>query len=96
MPMTPPMTKATRQPSSGLMTAGSRATTAPRAPRAAPSQKLPLMHRSVKPRLRAGISSWMVALTAAYSPPMPAPVMRRNRAKDQKFQAKPEAMVAVR
>ena len=96
MPITPPMTKATRHPSSGSIISGSSATTAPTAPSAAPSQKLPLMTRSVKPRLRAGISSWIVALTAAYSPPMPAPVMKRNSANDQKFQAKPDAMVATR
>ena len=45
---------------------------------AAPIQKLPLMARSVQPRTRAGVSSWMVELIAAYSPPMPAPVKKRN------------------
>ena len=48
---------------------------------AAPIQKLPLMTRSHQPRTRAGISSWMVELIAAYSPPMPAPVINRNSAK---------------
>jgi hypothetical protein len=38
----------------------------------------------------------MVAFTAAYSPPMPAPVIRRNRAKERKFQERPQAMVAIR
>ena len=55
-------------------------------PSAAPTQKLPLMTRSVQPRTRAGISSWMVELIAAYSPPIPAPVTKRNRAKLAKFQ----------
>ena len=90
------MTKAARQPTEGGSTAGSSATTAPSAPSAAPIQKLPLMTRSVKPRLRAGMSSWIVAFTAEYSPPMPAPVISRKIAKDQKFHAKPEAMVATR
>ena len=51
---------------------------------------------SVKPRRRAGISSWMVAFTAAYSPPIPAPVTKRNSANDQKLQASPEQIVATR
>ena len=78
------------------MMAGSITSTPPPAPRAAPIQKLPLITRSVKPRRRAGMSSWMVAFTAAYSPPMPAPVMARNSANDQKLQANPLAMVASR
>ena len=81
-PSTPPMMKAARQPISGGMIAGSSTTSAPSAPSAAPSQKLPLTTRSVKPRRRAGINSWMVAFTAAYSPPMPAPVISRNSAKE--------------
>ena len=90
------MMKAARQPISGGMIAGSSTTYAPRAPRAAPSQKLPLMTRSVKPRRRAGINSWIVALTAAYSPPMPAPVSMRKAANDQKSHDRPQAMVATR
>ena len=69
---------------------------APSAPSAAPIQKLPLMTRSVQPRTRAGISSWMVELIAAYSPPMPAPVRKRNSAKLQKFQDNAVAAVATR
>ena len=68
----------------------------PAAPRAAPTQKLPLMTRSVQPRTRAGISSWMVELMAAYSPPMPAPVRKRKSAKVHRFQVKAVAAVAVR
>jgi hypothetical protein len=47
------------------------------APRVAPSQNEPLMMRSTRPRTRAGISSSMAELMAAYSPPMPAPVKKR-------------------
>ena len=60
----------------------------PAAPMAAPIQKLPLMTRSVQPRTRAGISSWMVELIAVYSPPMPAPVRKRKKQKLHKFQEK--------
>jgi hypothetical protein len=63
-------------------------------PSAAPPQKVPFTARSVVPRLRAGISSWIAEFTAAYSPPMPAPVSIRNAAKDQKSQQKPVAMLA--
>ena len=38
----------------------------------------------------------MVAFTAAYSPPMPAPVKKRKIANDQKLHANPEPMVATR
>ena len=69
---------------------------APTAPSAAPIQKLPLTTRSFQPRTRAGISSWMVELIAAYSPPIPAPVRKRNSAKLQKFQDNAVAAVATR
>ena len=96
MPITPPITNASRQPHSGSITFGSSTKVgAHRAQRRAEPEAA-VDARSVKPRLRAGISSWIVAFTAAYSPPMPAPVRNRNTAKDQKFQAKPEAMVAIR
>ena len=39
------------------------------------------MIRSTVPRTRAGISSSMAELIAAYSPPMPAPVKKRQIAK---------------
>ena len=54
-------------------------------PSAAPSQKLPLMIKSTRPRKRAGMSSSIAELTAEYSPPMPEPVMKRNRAKLHRF-----------
>ena len=63
---------------------------------AAPTQKLPLITRSLQPRTRAGISSWMVELIAAYSPPMPAPVTKRNSAKLNKSQEAAVAAVATR
>ena len=52
-------------------------TIAAAAPAIAPIQYDPLMIRSTRPRTRAGISSSIAELIAAYSPPMPAPV--RNR-----------------
>jgi hypothetical protein len=36
------------------------------------------MMRSTRPRTRAGISSSIAELIAAYSPPMPAPVKKRQ------------------
>jgi hypothetical protein len=48
------------------------------APNIVPSQNDPLMIRSTRPRTRAGISSSMAELMAAYSPPMPAPVKNRQ------------------
>ena len=59
-----------------------------RRPSPRPIQKLPLIARSVQPRTRAGISSWIAELIAVYSPPIPAPVRNRKRAKLQKSQAK--------
>ena len=88
------MPKANRQPTSAPNTAGSSRTTEPAAPSAAPIQKLPLMARSVQPRRRAGIISWMAELIAVYSPPMPAPVRKRKRQKLQKSQAEAVAAVA--
>ena len=74
------MPNAMRQPMSMEKTAGSRRKREPAAPAAAPTQKLPLMTRSVQPRIRAGISSWIAELIAVYSPPMPAPVRKRKSA----------------
>ena len=50
------------------------------------------MMRSIRPRTRAGMSSSMAELTAAYSPPMPAPVRKRTR---KKYQAENENAVAT-
>ena len=48
------------------------------APAMAPTQKEPLMAMSMRPRYLAGMSSSIAELIAAYSPPMPAPVMARQ------------------
>ena len=90
------MPKASRQPTSAPNSVGSSRTTEPAAPSAAPIQKLPLMAKSVQPRMRAGIISWIAELIAVYSPPMPAPVRKRNTAKLQKSQAMAVAAVASR
>ena len=54
-----------------------------------------MIARSTRPRRRAGISSWIAELIAEYSPPMPAPVRKRNSRKLQKSQAKAVAAVAT-
>jgi hypothetical protein len=77
-PSTAPSPKASRQPRSTanqflFSSASDRA-----APNMVPSQNEPLMMRSTRPRNRAGISSSMAELMAAYSPPMPAPVKNRQ------------------
>ena len=41
------------------------------------------------------MSSWIAELIAAYSPPIPAPVMNRNATNDQKSHAKPVSTVAT-
>ena len=82
------MTKATRQPQAGENIPESSKTTAPAAPAAAPTQKLPLTARSMRPRSRAGMNSWMAELIAAYSPPIPAPVRKRSAANDKKVGCK--------
>ena len=64
-------------------------------PRAAPIQNVPLITRSVRPRYLAGMSSWIVELIAAYSPPMPAPVRNRNITKLIMFQESAVAAVNV-
>ena len=84
-PIVAPIRKASRQPIAGLMNAGSSNTREPPAPMAAPTQKLPLIKRSVQPRNRAGISSWIVELMAVYSPPMPAPVRIAERDKAERI-----------
>jgi hypothetical protein len=66
------------------------------APAAVPSQKEPLMIRSTVPRTRAGISSSIAELIAAYSPPMPAPVKKRQSPKSRNDDVKAVATVATR
>ncbi|GJE71436.1 hypothetical protein CHKEEEPN_2982 [Methylorubrum podarium] len=95
-PMPPPTKKAMRQPQAGSIHSGRSSAIDRKEPSAAPIQNEPLMTRSVQPRTRAGISSWMVELIAVYSPPMPAPVRKRNRQKLQIFHDRPVAAVAMR
>ena len=66
------------------------------APAAVPSQNEPLMIRSTVPRTRAGISSSMAELIAAYSPPMPAPVKKRQIANIRNVVENAVATVATR
>ena len=73
----------------------SSSSSAARPPAAAPTQKLPLIAMSTRPRLRAGISSSMAELIAAYSPPMPMPVRNRKTKKYQGANAKAVATVAA-
>ena len=73
-PRIAPVAKASRQPRSAWKIAVSSSSIAARPPIAAPTQKLPLIARSTWPRLRAGISSSIAELIAAYSPPIPIPV----------------------
>ena len=54
------------------------------------------MIRSTVPRTRAGISSSMAELIAAYSPPMPAPVKKRQIAKTRNVPENAVATVATR
>jgi hypothetical protein len=81
------MPKPRRQPISGANSRWSSRNGTASAPAAAPSQKLPLTTRSIRPRYFAGMSSSIAELTAAYSPPMPSPVIIRKIAKLQKSHA---------
>ena len=96
MPSTAPSAKARRQPRSTGKIEVSSSTTDSAAPAAAPSQKLPLMATSTQPRTRAGMSSSIAELMAAYSPPMPRPVRKRKAQKDSASQAKAVSTVATR
>ena len=58
-------------------------------PMAVPTHQEPLIARSVQPRRRAGISSSIAELIAAYSPPMPNPVMKRQKKKNQGAKERP-------
>ncbi len=82
---TAPSAKPARQPHTGPITRASSSTRLSAAPSAAPIQKLPLIARLTRPRTRAGISSSMAELMAAYSPPMPSPVTKRHSAKKAKL-----------
>ncbi len=90
-----PSRKPTRQPSCGPSTRGSSSTRLSSAPIAAPIQKLPLIARLTRPRTRAGISSSIAELIAAYSPPMPMPVIKRQTANHAKSVENAVATVAA-
>ena len=96
MPSTPPRPKAMRQLMSGARSPGWSRTTLSPAPRAAPTQNVPLMARSTLPRTRAGMSSSMAELIAAYSPPMPKPVRNRQNANDVMLHVNAVSTVATR
>ena len=53
------------------------------------------MIRSTRPRTRAGISSSIAELIAAYSPPMPAPVKKRQTKKKAALEENAVATVAT-
>ena len=77
-PKIAPSPKARRQPRSLAKRFSFSSSTDSAAPKAVPSQNDPLMMRSTRPRTRAGMSSSIAELMAAYSPPMPAPVKKRQ------------------
>ena len=54
------------------------------------------MIRSTRPRTRAGISSSITELMAAYSPPIPAPVKKRQTKKNAALEENAVATVASR
>ena len=95
-PSTAPRPKAIRQPTSAAKIASLSRTVESSAPAAVPSQKEPLMIRSTVPRTRAGISSSIAELMAAYSPPMPAPVKKRQMKKTMALGENAVATVASR
>ena len=95
-PKTAPRPNASRHPKSLAKKFSLSRNTDRAAPKAVPSQKEPLMIRSTRPRIRAGISSSMAELMAAYSPPMPAPVKKRQAKKNIGFLEKAVATVATR
>ena len=66
------------------------------APSAVPIQYVLLTTRSTRPRTRAGMSSSIAELTAAHSPPMPAPVIARQNVKLAKPMESPVMSVAAR
>ena len=66
------------------------------APTAAPAQYEPFTASETVARTRAGTSSSIAELIAAYSPPMPAPVRNRMSRKNQASKEKAVATVAAR
>ena len=93
---TAPRKNASRQPTSGPNRFVSSSTPESAAPNAAPSQYEPLIARSTQPRARAGISSSIAELIAAYSPPIPRPVRNRKAQNEAALQVRPVRTVATR
>ncbi len=91
-----PRPKPRRQPTSVPKIEVSRRTPVSAAPKAAPSQKLPFTARSTQPRTRAGMSSSIAELIAAYSPPIPRPVRNLKATNQAKLPAKAVPTVASR
>ncbi len=96
IPRTAPRPKAIRQPRSFAKKFSLSRNTDSAAPSAVPSQNEPLMMRSTRPRTRAGISSSIAELIAAYSPPTPAPVKKRQTKNHIGFIEKAVSTVATR
>ena len=63
-------------------------------PAAAPTQNEPLIATSTRPRYFLGMSSSIAELIAAYSPPMPMPVMNRAMKYHRGFGANAVSTVA--
>src|SRR5947209_15584667 len=91
-----PMKKQIRQPMVASTLVGSSRYSDAAEPIAVPTHQEPLMARSVQPRRRAGISSSIAELMAAYSPPMPMPVMNRKNTNDSKLNENAVAIVQTR
>ena len=91
-----PIAKQMRQPTAGFTLVGSSRYSDAAEPIAVPIHHEPLMARSVQPRLRAGISSSIAELIAAYSPPMPMPVMKRKNTNDSKLNENAVVIVQTR
>ena len=70
------MPNASRQPMSGPEQAGIEQHHRARGTQCRADPEAAVDERSVQPRIRAGISSWIAELMAVYSPPMPAPVKK--------------------
>ena len=77
-PSTTPRANDSRQPTLPGKIDSLSATIDSSAPSIAPNQNDPLIARSTRPRCLDGISSSMAELIAAYSPPMPKPVRKRQ------------------
>src|ERR1700727_2286063 len=95
-PRIAPTPKANRQPVFAGNTDVSKRTSAPAEPAAAPSQYVPLITKSTRPRTLAGMNSSIAALVAAYSAPIAEPLKKRARKKYHGANAKAVATVESR